>query len=361
MEFVSIIVPTYQEVENLRPLVSRIASSISTLRMQYEVIIVDDDSKDGTDKVVEALCAEGYPVSLITRTGERGLSSAVIRGFKEAKGDILVCMDADMSHPPEAIPSLLEQLAVSQADCVIGSRYVRGGEVDENWGMFRWFNSKIAKLMARPFTMIKDPMSGFFAIPKAVFERATQLSPIGYKIGLEIIVKCRCKRIAEVPIHFSNRQFGQSKLNLKEQINYIRHLKRLADFKYGEFSRLSLFCFVGLIGMLIDLTILGIFINMGFSFMAARAMAILSAMTCNFWFNRLLTFSYSRKGSILLQYARFIASCSLGAVLSWFISVGLINMVTVFSRHLFGAAIVGIIVGAVSNFLFLKFRLVSRP
>jgi glycosyltransferase involved in cell wall biosynthesis len=296
LEFVSIIVPTYQEVENLRPLVSRIASSISTLRMQYEIIIVDDDSEDGTDKVVEALCAEGYPVSLITRIGERGLSSAVIRGFKEAKGDILVCMDADMSHPPEAIPSLLEQLAVSQADCAIGSRYVRGGEVDENWGLFRWFNGKIAKLMARPFTMIKDPMSGFFAIPKTVFERAAQLSPIGYKIG-----------------------------------------------------------------MLIDLTILGIFINMGFSFMAARTMAILSAMTCNFWFNRLLTFSYNRKASFLLQYARFIVSCSLGAVLSWFISVGLANMVTVFSRHLFGAAIIGIIVGAVSNFLFLKFRLVSRP
>jgi dolichol-phosphate mannosyltransferase len=328
--------------------------------MQYEVIIVDDDSKDGTDKVVEALFAKGYPVSLITRTGERGLSSAVIRGFKEAKGDILVCMDADMSHPPEAIPSLLEQFAVSQADCVIGSRYVRGGKVDENWGLFRWFNSKIAKLMARPFTMIKDPMSGFFAIPKTVFEKATQLSPIGYKIGLEIIVKCRCKRIVEVPIHFSNRQFGQSKLNLKEQINYIRHLKRLADFKYGEFSRLLLFCFVGLTGMLIDLTILGIFINMGLSFMAARAMAIWAAMTCNFWFNRRLTLSHSHKTSFLLQYARFTASCIVGAMLSWSISVGLVKMVTGFSKHVFGAAIVGIIVGAASNILFSKFRLLRR-
>jgi protein O-mannosyl-transferase len=236
--FVSIIVPTYQEVENIRPLVSRIANSISMLGTQYEVIIVDDDSKDGTDKVVEALSAERYPVSLITRTGERGLSSAVIRGFEEAKGDILICMDADMSHPPEVIPSLLEQLAVSQADCVIGSRYVQGAEIDENWGLFRWLNSKIAKLMARPFTTVKDPMSGFFAVPKRVFKRATQLNPIGYKIGLEIIVKCRCKKVVEVPIHFSNRRFGQSKLNLKEQINYVKHLKRLADFKYSEISRL---------------------------------------------------------------------------------------------------------------------------
>jgi dolichol-phosphate mannosyltransferase len=231
-ELVSIIVPTYKEAPNLRPLAKGIREVMRSKPYQYEIIVVDDDSKDGTDKIIDELVSEGNPVRLITRQGQRDLSTAVIEGFRQAHGEILVCMDADLSHPPEAIPRLIEQLYQSEVDFVIGSRYVEGGTTDENWGPLRWLNSKLATLLARPFTLIKDPMSGFFAIRRSVFKSAGSLNPIGYKIGLELIVKCGCKEIREIPIHFAMRKFGQSKLNFGEQLNYLRHIYRLLNYKY---------------------------------------------------------------------------------------------------------------------------------
>lgn len=235
-ELVSIIVPTYKEVQNLRPLIERITDAMSPLSLRYEIVVVDDDSKDGTDEIISKLASEGYPISLITRFGERGLSSAVIHGFKESRGEILVCMDADLSHQPEAIPRLLSKLHSQHADFVISSRYVAGGTIEENWGLLRWLNSKIATLAARPFTNVKDPMSGFFATRRDVFERGiSSLNPIGYKIGLELIVKCGCTRICEVPIDFASRKSSQSKLNLKEQLNYLRHIYRLLCYKFSGY------------------------------------------------------------------------------------------------------------------------------
>ncbi len=228
---VSIIVPTYKEAENLPELIQDIAETMQFAGIAYEVIIVDDNSRDGTDQAVPPLAEQGHPVTLITRIEERGLSSAVLRGFAEARGDHLVCMDADLSHPPSAIPRLLEALNEPNVEFVIGSRYVPGGSTEEGWGPLRWLNSKIATALARPFTSVKDPMAGFFALPREVFARADELSPIGYKIGLELIVKCRCGGIREVPIHFANRRHGKSKLTLREQLNYLKHLKRLWDYK----------------------------------------------------------------------------------------------------------------------------------
>jgi dolichol-phosphate mannosyltransferase len=232
---ISIIVPTFQEAENLKALTYRIADAMSLSCENYEIIIVDDNSQDNSDKMVSQLAKNGHPIRMIIRMNERGLSSAVIRGFREAEGDFLVCMDADLSHPPEGIPRLLKCIMEDGINFAIGSRYVPGASMDKTWSAFRWINSKVATLLAKPFTTAKDPMSGFFALPRDVFERADKLDPIGYKIGLELLVKCSIKNICEIPIHFSNRRHGKSKLNLKEQINYIRHLKRLFRYKYGRF------------------------------------------------------------------------------------------------------------------------------
>jgi dolichol-phosphate mannosyltransferase len=230
---VSIVVPTYKEAANLRPLAQRIAAAMAPTGRSYEVVIVDDNSRDGTIDIVAELEKSGLPVRLITRTNERGLSSAVVEGFKQARGELLVCMDADLSHPPEALPTLVDVIDEDGAELVIGSRYVEGGGTEADWGAFRWLNSKVATLMARPFTKARDPMAGFFALSRAVFERADGLSPIGYKIGLELIVKCDCRDVREVPIQFADRKLGESKLSLKEQLNYLKHLKRLADYEYG--------------------------------------------------------------------------------------------------------------------------------
>lgn len=254
---VSIVVPTYREEANLRPLMERIASALGGERLAlgvsecgrsahpgrtgsapeqdtdaYEVIIADDDSRDGTEQTAAEL-AKQYPLKLIVRTGQRDLSLAVLDGLKAARGDYLVVMDADLSHPPEQIPAMLAALDTPPTDFVIGSRYVPGGRT-EDWGGQRRLNSYVATLLARPLTgRINDPMAGFFALRRETFERARDLKPIGYKIGLELICRCRCRHVAEIPITFHNRVRGESKLNFEQQARYLVHLDRL----YRDYHR----------------------------------------------------------------------------------------------------------------------------
>jgi dolichol-phosphate mannosyltransferase len=288
-------------------------------------------------------------VRLIVRKNRRGLSSAVLRGFSEARGWLLMCMDADLSHPPEAIAALVAAVNEPGVQFVLGSRYVAGGSTDRQWGVFRSLNSKVATLLARPFTQAKDPMSGFFVIPRSVFQEADELSPVGYKIGLELIVKCRCRRVREVPIHFADRKFGQSKLGLAEQFRYLRHLKRLADYKFGWLASLVEFCLVGLTGIIVDLGSFWLLLRV-LPITVARALAIWLAMTCNFFGNRRFTFSHSRHGDLLVQYVKFVATCGLGALVNWSTSVGLAQWVGFFSRHVLVAAVAGIILGTMFNF-----------
>lgn len=226
-ESVSIVVPTYREAENIPILVPRIDQAMRDASLGYEAVIVDDDSDDGSTEAVASLAERGLPVRIIVRKGERGLSTAVIRGFDESSGQILICMDADLSHPPEVIPTMVQHIRSGEADFVLGSRFCEGGSTDADWGLFRWLNSKVAQILARPLSRLADPMSGFFALPRSVYEQAQGLNPIGYKIALELIVKCPVERIREVPIHFVDRRLGRSKLNVREQLNYLRHLSRL--------------------------------------------------------------------------------------------------------------------------------------
>jgi dolichol-phosphate mannosyltransferase len=245
-------------------------------------------------------------------------------------------------------------------DFVIGSRYVAGGGTDAQWGVLRWINSKIATFLARPFTSVKDPMAGFFCLRRDVYEKAAQLNPVGYKIGLELLVKCGCSVIREIPIYFAERQFGESKLNLSEQIKYLRHLKRLLDFKYGNFSRLMQFCLVGGTGVIVDLTFYRLLQGSNIPLDVARALAIGMAMTWNFFFNRQLTFSHARDGNIATQYIRYIISCSIGAMVSWAVHFALVRSFDVFSNHVTSAALLGIACGVFSNFL-ISLRWVFKP
>ncbi len=230
---VSIIVPTYREEANLRPLVDRVGGVMDSAGPSYEMLIVDDDSRDGTDAAVREL-AERYPVRLIVRTGRRDLSLAVLDGLRQARGRFLLVMDADLSHPPEQIPQLIKALEQPPTDFVIGSRYVSGGQTEEGWGVLRRLNSWAATLLCRPLVgRVTDPMAGFFALRREAFEQADPLDPIGYKIGLELMCRCDCRHVAEVPITFHNRVRGHSKLNFEQQARYLVHLDRL----YREYRR----------------------------------------------------------------------------------------------------------------------------
>ena len=230
---VSLIVPTYREAENLPSLIHRIEQVRTSWHMPLELLIVDDDSADGTERAIGDLGLDW--VRLVVRKGARGLSSAVLEGLRLARNDIAVVMDADLSHPPEAIPDLVRSV-IDGADFTIGSRYVAGGSTDVQWGFFRWLNSRAATWIARPLTSVKDPMSGFFATRRDMLNRAEYLDPVGYKIGLELLVRCNCKDIREVPIHFANRRAGQSKLSLVERLRYLQHVRRLLFYKYPRLA-----------------------------------------------------------------------------------------------------------------------------
>lgn len=228
---VSIIVPTYREAPNIRTLIERIFTAVARAGSDAELILVDDNSQDGTEAIVEELRAD-YSVRLIVRKDDRGLSSAVVCGFRDAKYDRLVVLDADLQHPPEMIPALLKHLDEEDCDFVIGTRYGADGAIAEHWPLRRRLGSRFATLLARPLVPLSDPLSGFFALHRETWLRAEALDPIGYKIGLELYVKCRCKHPAEVPIRFEARTAGESKLTFREQVRYMRHLGRLYRFRF---------------------------------------------------------------------------------------------------------------------------------
>jgi dolichol-phosphate mannosyltransferase len=231
---ISIIVPTYKEAGNIPLLVERIDQTMISARLPYEIIVVDDNSQDGIVDCIVKL-KNTFTIKIVVRKNEKGLSSAVLTGFHQAAGEILVVMDADLSHPPEKIPSLVRKIIETKSQFALGSRFVKGGSAPY-FNFYRRMNAFISKLLARPLTPVKDPMAGFFAIPKCILKNRETLNPLGFKIGLEIMVKCAPKNIVEIPIDFQERIYGESKLSLTEQIKYLVHLKRLYQYKFLSHS-----------------------------------------------------------------------------------------------------------------------------
>jgi dolichol-phosphate mannosyltransferase len=234
----SVIVPTYKEAGNVEDLTKRLFAALPVSgklnKANVELIFVDDNSRDGSEEKINDLAQQGYNVRIMVRTTERGLSSAVIAGFSAAQGDLLLCMDADLQHPPEVVPNLLMALEQQQVEFVLGSRYAgEGGGVDKSWPLYRRVISEVARSLSRPLTPLSDPMSGFFGIRADVFKRGLKnVSPIGFKIGLELFVKCGCTSLAEVPFLFGVRSFGESKLSGKIIVKYIQQLSQLYWFRF---------------------------------------------------------------------------------------------------------------------------------
>ncbi len=227
---ISIVIPTYNERENIETLIPEIFLTFSGNNIKGEVIIVDDDSPDGTWKVAEKM-EKMYKLKVIRRKNKRGLGSAVVDGLKHAKGDVIGVMDADLSHPPEKIPELVKEI-IKGNGMAVGSRKIGEGRTEE-WPLTRKVISWGAGLLARPLVSVKDPMSGFFFFNKNVI-KGTELNPTGYKIGLEIMVKGNPSSIKEIPFVFRDRKFGESKLTLFEDIRYLYHLIKLYWFKINR-------------------------------------------------------------------------------------------------------------------------------
>jgi dolichol-phosphate mannosyltransferase len=218
----SVVIPTYNERGNLEPLITRLAGALGP---GSEIVIVDDNSQDGTAAAAEAL-AEKFPVRLVKRQGKLGLASAVVSGVAAAKGDVIVVMDADLSHPPEKAPELAAALA--DCDLAIGSRLMAGGKV-ETWPLHRKMISWGAESLARIVLGVKvsDPLSGFFAVRKEFFLK-TRFRAKGYKLLLNVLADNPGIRIREIPYVFSDRHAGETKLGAGEIINYLLDLFRIA-------------------------------------------------------------------------------------------------------------------------------------
>ena len=211
---ISIVVPTFKEAANIPELIERIRRLRNNFQLDAELLLMDDNSRDGSADVVAATGMNW--VQFVVRTKDRGLSAAVIDGIRIARHAVIVVMDADLSHPPESIPDLLFALD-DGAQFVIGSRYAPGGTTDDKWGFFRWMNSRVATLLSRPLTKVSDPMAGFFAFRHELLKLDIALNPIGYKIGLELIVKLHATSVSEV--RFTLRIVHVAKVSLPSQSN----------------------------------------------------------------------------------------------------------------------------------------------
>ena len=222
----SIVIPTYNEAGGIEKLVTELATIFRSNALDGELIVVDDNSPDGTGTIVDGL-ADRYPVRCLHRPGKMGLSSGVIDGWRFARPDsaVLGCMDADFSHDPKIVPAMLAAIESGRYGLAVGSRYVRGGGIT-NWPLKRKVTSIIACALAYPLTPIRDITSGFLLVRRDALA-GVELDPIGFKIGLEVAAKARYGKALEVPYVFTDRIVGESKLNGKEITNYLRQLRRI--------------------------------------------------------------------------------------------------------------------------------------
>lgn len=232
MSKLTVVVPAYNETPNIRPLTERLFKATRTASLDVELIIADDESvgSEGTKAEGTALKAEGYDIRICARRRSegRGLSSAVLLGFAQARHPVVLCMDADLQHEPESVPDVARPVLTGSADFAVGSRHVGGGGLGFEWSLIRRVLSAGATLLAMPLTRCADPMSGFFCLTKETLARGEGVNPVGFKIGLELMVRCGCRRVVDVPIIFRERVEGESKLSGAQQVEYLRQVSAAA-------------------------------------------------------------------------------------------------------------------------------------
>ena len=346
---ISIIIPTYNERDNIIPLVEQIDNALSSY--DYEVVFVDDDSEDGTAELIGGLAPE-YPVRVIVRKNERGLASAVVHGINHTTGDMVGVMDADLQHPPEVITDLIA-MAEDGADIAIASRYIDGGGC-QDWGLTRRIVSTgaigLAHLLLPATRQVKDPMSGFFVFNRRIIAD-TNLKPMGYKILLEILMEGECDKVAEVPYTFVNRSGGESKLSSKQQIEYLKHLYSLMRRK-GEVLRFIKFCGVGLSGVLVNMGLLWALTELvGFPYLASAAISIETSIISNFILNDHFTFRLRRAPGMKSFFNR-LWKFNLVSLAGLVINMGILTLFTeVFNVYYMLSHLCGIAMATLWNYL----------
>jgi len=221
---VSVVVPTYNEAGGIERLIAALSDVFAKAGISADIVIVDDNSPDGTGALVDSL-ASRYRVRCVHRAGKLGLASAVIDGWATCTTPIIGVMDADFSHDPQIIPAMISAIQSGECELAIGSRYIPGGGIT-NWPWRRRVTSRVAIMLATPLTNVKDITSGYLFCKRSVID-GVQLDPIGFKIGLEVIMKGKYRNAKEVPYVFTDRRVGSSKLNSGEIVNYLKQLVKI--------------------------------------------------------------------------------------------------------------------------------------
>jgi dolichol-phosphate mannosyltransferase len=327
----SLIVPTYNESKNIQQIVHILTGLLDrALPNDYELIVVDDDSPDRTWEIAQHLMPSYPQLRVMRRQTERGLSTAVIRGWQAARGDILGVIDGDLQHPPEVLLKLLQAIR-NGADLAVASRHIEGGGTSD-WGFIRRFLSRGAQLvglMILPSVVgrVSDPMSGYFMVKREAIANCL-LNPLGYKILLEVIGRGTVERITEVGYVFQERQEGESKVTWKQYVEYLAHLVKLRSrgrigrlkekFQLGRFLRFGL---VGFSGVFVDLAafyFLRTSLNLGIarSTMLSAEVAVIN----NFLWNDLWTFGdisrqQPKRRQRLKRFLKFNTICLMGIIL----------------------------------------------
>lgn len=343
-----VVVPVLNEEGNVAPLIDKLRETLAGIN--WEVVYVDDGSTDGTRAVVAAIGLEDSRVRLLHRIGRKGLASAFIEGVRSSLAPYVAALDGDMQHDERILPGMLETLRSGRADIVIGSRHVEGGGLGE-WDRTRAGMSdmatRLSKLVLR--TRVSDPMSGFFMLPRTVFERAApRLSAIGFKILLDLIASLPDKpRIVELPYVFRTRVAGESKLDAGVLFDFGL---LLLDKVVGRIIpvRFVMFAAIGAVGLLAHLIILRIGLILGLEFNMAQAAATACAIVGNFVLNNQITFRDRRlKGARRVRgLIVFAVVCSLGAVAN----VNVAHLMFIDHQTWWAAGIVGAAMSLVWNY-----------
>jgi len=320
---ISLVLPTYNEAASIQEVLKRASDVLRGTGEEFDLIVVDDSSPDGTAELAQALARE-LPVRVVRRPRRSGLALAVVDGWKVARGDVLGVMDADLQHPPEVLTLLVAALRNENVDLVIASRSGPGGGTAD-WSWRRRLTSWVAMHVAAcvlPWTLaeVRDPMSGMFLVRLRALQ-GVRLEPAGYKILLEVLAKGCCREFIEVSYMFGPRGRGNSKLEIRQSLEYVLHLARLAR-STGQLQTWMRYAAVGFTGALVNVGVCVFLVeHAGWPTGLALAVAIQSALLSNFLWNKVLTFRRapawpgSSRG-ILARLLRYERVCGPGAVLN---------------------------------------------
>lgn len=346
--YATIVIPTYNERENLPLVVAQVREALGA-RRDWEIVVVDDDSPDRTWEVAESLGRADPRVRLYRRLDRRGLSSAIVDGLSQGAGERLLVVDADLQHDVRAVPRLLA--ALDDHDLAVATRYAGGGGTGD-WGWGRRWASRLATGAARALLRIRasDPMSGFFAIRRTVFEDlAGRLDPRGYKILMELLYHHGPERVAEVPYTFGLRQHGESKLGAGVAADYAWSLVELATHRVLR-ARFVKYCLVGVTGVGVQLGLLSLLLLV-LPERTAQAVAIAGAVVSNYLLNNAFTFrDRPHRGARerLRGLLAFATVAAVGGLINWAVGVALHERA---GWHLHTASLVGIAVATVWNYV----------